>query len=121
MLVFAFFTALLVTPILLVWGWMRWSKGPRSQNVCAALSWVGFLFATVSAGLAIITVFTALVRPFPFYDPVLLFIYRVAFLLAIPGMVAALAGIWKPGPLRWHAPLCVAGTTFFWLMMASGE
>ena len=121
MLEFLLGTLMLATPILLTGGWARWSKNSRSYTASAEWSFAGFVFATASAALAIITILVALVRPLPISHPLSLLTYAVAFLLSIMGTGAALAGIWKPGPLRWFAPLCAGGTTVFWFMVAIGQ
>jgi hypothetical protein len=58
---------------------------------------------------------------FPFYDPLLLRIYRWGALLSLSGTVFAFIGVWRPGPLRWHAPACAVGTLLFWFAAAMGE
>ena len=52
----------------------------------------------------------------PFYDPLLLRIYRWGALLSLAGTAFALIGVWRPGPLRWHAPACAA-----WGLFCSGS
>ena len=121
MLEFLLGILMLATPILLTGGWARWSKNSRLYTASAEWSFAGFVAATVSAALVIITILVALVRPLPINHPLSLFTYATALLLSIMGVGAALAGIWKSGPLRWHAPLCAGGTTVFWFMIVIGQ
>ena len=117
MLEFLFGFLMLATPLLLIGGWARWSKGPRLYTASAEWSFAGFVAATASAALAFVTVLVALVRPLPISHPLSLLTYAVALLLSMMSMGAGLAGIWKPGPLRWFAPLCAGGMAVFWFMI----
>ena len=111
----------LVTPIVLIWGWARWTREPRQRTVPAILSLVGFILATASAILALGSVAYAQVHHFPYYDPLLLRIFRWGGLLSIVGILFGIGGVWRPGSLRWHAPLCGVGMLAFWLLAAEGE
>jgi hypothetical protein len=115
-------TIYIALPAAMVWGWARWSKRSQSRTVLSILSLVGFIFATASGLLVISAVLYArAVGGFPFYDPSLLRIYRWGALLSLSGIVFAIIGVWRPGPLRWHAPVCAIGTLVFWLGAAAGE
>jgi hypothetical protein len=110
-----------VLPAAMIWGWVRWWKctQPRTLSI---LSLVGFLLATISALLAISTwVHAHEIGGFPFNDPALLRIYRLGGRLSLAGLAFALIGIWRPSPLRWHAPVCAFGILLFWFEMAMGE
>lgn len=111
----------LVTPVSLIWGWTRWAGQPRQRTVAAILSLAGFVLATASALLAISSVAYAQVHHFPYYDPLLLKIFRWGGLLSLAGIVFGIGGVWRPSALRWHAPLCGLGTLAFWLLAAEGE
>jgi hypothetical protein len=111
----------LVTPVALIWGWTRWALQPRQRTVPAFLSLTGFVFATASAVLAVWSVAYAQVHRFPYYDPLLLRIFRWGGLLSLAGILFGIGGAWRPGPLRWHAPVCGLGLFAFWLIAASGE
>ena len=116
-----FVVAYLVPPSLLIWGWLEWRVNPILSTVSAILSFIGFALATVSALLAISTIAYAQVHRFPFYDPLLLRIFRSGALLSAGGLVFGLAGIWRPSSLRWHAPASALGMLTFWIIAASGE
>jgi hypothetical protein len=109
-------------PALLVWGWLRWRRNPQSRTISSTLSLIGFILATLSALLAVSTILYALaIGGFRYYDALLLKIYAAGGLLAIGGFVFAVSGIWRPNPLRWHAPICAITVFLYWLMMASSE
>src|SRR5450631_268913 len=52
---FAIVTILIngVSPVMLVWGWVRWGKRPKLRTMPSVLSLLGFIFATASATLAV--------------------------------------------------------------------
>lgn len=109
-------------PAAMVWGWVRWSKRTQPRTWPSMLSLVGFVLATASGLLAAGSVLYAQTSGgFPFYDPSLLRIYRWGGLLSLSGTVFAFIGVWRPGPLRWHAPACAVGTLLFWFASAMGE
>jgi hypothetical protein len=109
-------------PVAMIWGWIRWGKRARRRNLTAILSLVAFVLATASALLAITAwVYASAVGGFPFYDPRLLRIYRWGLLLSLSGLAVAIGGVWRPGPLRWHAPAFAFGTLLFWFLAAIGE
>src|SRR5207302_1584664 len=93
----------------MVWGWVRWSKRSQPKTLLPVLSLVGFALATASGLLAIsITLYMQAVGGLPYYDPTLLRFYRWGALLSATGIVFAIFGVWRPSPLRWHAPLSAA-------------
>jgi hypothetical protein len=109
-------------PVMLAWGWVRWAKRKHPLTPSAVLSAAGFALASASALLAITTaLYGQATGGFPFYDPRLLRIYRWGALLSLSGTALALSGLWRPSPLRWHAPVCTLGTLVFWLLTALGE
>jgi hypothetical protein len=109
-------------PIMLVWGWVRWAKRQQPRTLSAAFSLAAFLLATSSALLALAAmIYAQAFGGFPFYDPRLLRIYKWGLLLSLAGTVVAIAGLWKPSVLRWHAPVCALGTLLFWFLTASSE
>jgi hypothetical protein len=114
--------AYLGVPVILVWGWLRWSRHPRERNLLAALSLTGFAFASASAALAAGSILYAhAIGGFPFYDPRLLRIYRCGALLSLSALALSIPGMWRPNLLRWHAPGLSLGTLVFWFLSASGE
>jgi hypothetical protein len=111
----------LVLPALLVWGWVRWGKRSHLRNVSSILSLIGFILASLSALLAVSAMLYArVIGGFPFYDPLLLTIYRVGGLLSIGGFIFGFSGAWRSNSLRWLAPACSLGMFLFWFAMATG-
>lgn len=109
-------------PAVMTWGWVRWWKRTQPRTPFSILSLIGFTLATASGLLAISAMLYArAVGGFPFYDPLLLRIYRWGALLSLSGIVFAVIGVWRPSPLRWHAPACAIGTLLFWFAAAMGE
>jgi hypothetical protein len=47
--------------------------------------------------------------------------YRWGGLLSLSGLVFGVAGVWRPGQVRWLAPVCSSGTLLFWFASAMGE
>jgi hypothetical protein len=111
----------LAAPVSLIWGWLRWQKLPMPRTAPSILSLTGFVLATVSGLLAVSTIAYAQIHRFPFYDPLLLRIFRWGALLSAGGLVFGLAGVWRPSSLRWHAPASGFAMLIFWIVAASGE
>ena|SRR6185295_12119483 len=108
-------------PAGLVWGWIRLLRNRQSQITFLAPSLVAFALGTASAVLAIGATLFSEAAGISGPDPSLLRIYRMGALLSLLGIVLAVVGVCRPGPLRWHAPACAMGTLIFWLVAASGE
>ncbi len=113
----------IIGPAILIWGWTRWTKTPKSKTVSSFFSLAGFILATCSALLAIASVTHAHILPngFPFYDPLLLRIYRWGALLSIAGFCLGIGGVGQKNSLRWHSPISALGMLIFWLLAAEGE
>ena len=109
-------------PALLIWGWSRWFRRTQPRSLPVILSLIGFALATASGLLAVSSVVWAhAIGGFPYYDPRLLRMYRWGGLLSLSGLVLGIAGVWRPGPVRWLAPVCSLGTALFWFGSAMGE
>ena len=109
-------------PALMGWGWVRWFGRTQPRILPSIPSLIGLTLATASGLLAVSSVLYAhAIGGFPFYDPRLLRIYRWGGLLSLSGIVFGIAGVWRPGPVRWHAPACSLGTLLFWFVSAMGE
>jgi len=109
-------------PAGLVWGWARWKRTPWQHNFSFSFSFAGLAFATLSALLAVgSTAYARIIGGFPFYDPLLLRIYRWGALLSLAGIGTGICGVWRPNPLRWLGPICAVGMLVFWIAMAEGE
>jgi hypothetical protein len=106
----------LVTPVALIWGWARWTRQPKQRTFPAMFSLIGFCFVTGSAVIAFSSLAYAQVQHFPYYDPLLLRIFRWGSLLSLAGIVFGIGGVWRPGPLRWLAPISGLGMFAFWFL-----
>ena len=111
----------LVPPLLVVWGWTRWALRPNPRTWASNISLLGFIAATASAALAVLTIAYAQVHHFPYNDTLLLRIFAWGAMLSVAGIVLGIVGIWRPNALRWHAPASGASMLIFWILMASGE
>jgi hypothetical protein len=113
----------IITPIILIWGWTRWTKTQKLRTASSFLSLSGFILATSSALLAFSAVTYAHILPngFPFYDPSLMRIYKWGALLSIGGFCLGIGGVWRKNSLRWHSPISALGMFSFWLLAAEGE
>jgi hypothetical protein len=110
------------TPLVLIWGWVRWSKRPKQRTVSAMLAMAGFSLAGASALLAVSSlIYGQAIGGFPYYDPRLLRIYRCGALLSLSGTIFGVGGVRRPNPLRWHAFVSAVGSLLFWVLAASGE
>lgn len=106
---------MLVTPVLLIWGWVRWARTTQPRSFSSKVALVSFSLATASAVLAIIA--GVMVFVLTLHDLLFVVICRVGLVLSIGAMVCGLLGMERRSSLRWHAPLSSAGTLFFWIVM----
>jgi hypothetical protein len=110
------------TPALLIWGWTRWPCRTRPLRVASVFSWIGLALATASALIYLRSAsYAVVIGGFPFYDPVLMRIYRTGSLLSLVALMFGFAGAFTTGPVRWHAPVAAAGTLFAWFAAAMGD
>ena len=112
----------LLAPIMLIWGWVRWARQPKLRTVPAILSLLGFILASTSALLALLTAAYSLVMGgFPYYDPLLMRIFGIGALLSLSGLALGISGIGRTSSLRWYAPVSAVATLAFWVVAAVGE
>lgn len=109
------------SPIILIWGWVQWLRQPKTWTIPAAMSMTGFVLATASALLAVSSIAFAQFHHFPYYDPLLLRIFRTGTSLSLGGIAFGVSGAWRATSLRWHAPISGVATFAFWFMAATGE
>ena len=108
-----------VLPVVLIWGWARWTNLAKPRTAASILSLAGFVLATASALLAVSSIaYAQAIHGFRFYDPGVMRIFRWGFLLSLGAIVLGLGGVSRPSSLRWHAPVAAIGTLAFWLMAA---
>jgi hypothetical protein len=119
LLIVAIYIAL---PLGMVWGWIRWARQKQPWTPCSTLSLISLTLATASGLLAVCSlVYAHVIGGFAFYDPLLLRIYRWGSWLSLAGVAFAILGVWRPNPLRWHAPACSTGMLLFWFAAAMSE
>ena len=112
----------LISPISVVWGWVRFARHEwHRRRVLPMLTLGGFVLATASALLAFGAVSYAQFHHFPYYDPLLMKIFGTGFLLSFGGLLLGMVGIWRSSSLRWHAPIAAIATAAFWFVAAMGE
>ena len=113
---------LVVTPLVMVWGWIRWARREKKWTVLSVFSLAGFALATGSASLAIaLSIYGHLIGGFDFYDPRLMRIYAWGTLISLLALVLAITGVWRKSALRWHALFCSFGTLVYWFALAEAE
>jgi hypothetical protein len=108
-----------VSPVMLVWGWIRWAKRPKLRTIPSILSLLGFIFATASATLAVSCLVYEHVHPnprFAIFYPLLWNMSRCGVLTSFAAILFSVLGVWRQSSLRWHAPVCALGTLAFWWM-----
>ena len=110
----------LVTPTTLIWGWTSWTRQPKQKTLSANLSLIGFILATASAMLAVSSLGYGQVHGFLPWDRLLVRIFLCGVSLSLAGLLFGIGGMWRPGALRWQAPLCGLGTLAFWFLGALG-
>jgi len=120
--VILFLAGYLLSPLMLTWGWLRWSVRPKLRTASAILSLLGLIFATASALLAVSAIaYSLMIGGFPYYDPRLMKIFAIGALLSLCGIIFGVAGVFRANSLRWHAPISAAATLSFWIVAAVGE
>jgi hypothetical protein len=114
--------SVVTVPLVMVWGWIRWTRREKRWTVLSVLSLSGFVLATGSALLAIaLSIYGHLIGGFDFYDPRLMRFYRWGLLTSLLALILALAGVWRRSALRWQALLCSFGTLVYWFALAEAE
>jgi len=111
-----------MTPLVIVWGWIRWARREKQWTILAVLSFAGFTLATASALLAVSSsIYARFIGGFSYYDPRLMRIYAFGALLSASALILSLSGVWRLSPLRWHALFCSFGTLVCWFAVAETE
>jgi hypothetical protein len=118
--VFTFFEV--VTPLVMVWGWIRWARHEKRWTILAILSFIGFVLASASAALAVSSfIYGNIIGGWPYYDPRLIRIFACGALLSALALLSSFAGVWRRNTLRWYALFCSFGTLVFWIATAGME
>jgi hypothetical protein len=110
------------SPVVLIWGWARWTLLPKPRTVTSTLSFIGLCLATGSAFLGVFVIAHAVVTGgFPYYDSRAMRIYAVGILLALAGVSFGIGGVWRSHSLRWQAPAAGVCMLAFWMIAADAE
>lgn len=116
------FLGLLMAPVMLIWGWIRWSRRPQGRDVLSMASLLALVLASTSAITAIGgIVYSAFIDPFRYYDPRLMRVMGLGSLIAALGILLGIVGVWRQNPLRWHGLLSAVGMLAFWVTAAALE
>jgi hypothetical protein len=111
-----------VSPALILWGWVRYFTHRTPRTTASTLSLIGLSFSTASALLALSThLYARVIHAFPYYHPALVRIYLCGCLLSSAGILFGVGGSAQRGPLRTIAPACASGTLLFWILAMSSE
>ena len=105
-------------PVALISGWTKWRNWGREWSGLGALSILGFLLGTASVLLALATILRG---AWPYYDPLLLKIYKSGVLILLAGLALALLGSVRRHHLRWQAPILSLAMLALWIIWASAE
>jgi hypothetical protein len=112
----------LASPVMLVWGWIRFAKLPNLGTGGSIFSLIGLILATASAVLAVSSIaYAVTIRGFPYYDPRLMRIFRWGIFLSLGGILFGTVGIGPRTSARWHAPVPGVCILVFWIVAAAGE
>ena len=118
----ALISIFVMTPLVMVWGWIRWARREKKWTILPILSLAGFTVATASALLAVSSlIYARFIGEFTYYDPRLLRIYASGAILSAFALILSLLGIWRLISLRWHTLFCSFGTLVYWFAMAQTE
>jgi hypothetical protein len=110
--VFLIFSLFLSAPFVAIWGWIRWAKRWKQGHVID-LSFVGFVLA-LACLLFFLLMFGDLMGFSPRFRPHGPTIATIGAALSGFGLLYALCGAWRSGPLRWHAIVLGLGVFPFW-------
>lgn len=119
LLVFLDIMALLLGPVLLVWGWIHWIRHrPGNWTIGPVFSFAGFCLATVAYAAGVITMVWA-----RNYENTSIFIYptmQCGSILSLAALVFTICGAWRKSPLQWLAAALSVCAFCFWLAIGIG-
>ena len=110
---------LIGSPVVLLWGWARWTLLPKLRTVTSILSLIGLCLATGSALLGVFVIAHGVVTGgYRYYDSRAMRIYAAGMLLALAGISFGIGGVWRSNSVRWLAPASGVCMLAFWLIAA---
>ena len=111
-----------VIPLIVVLGVARYLDRPKTSVLHSILLLLSLAFATASVVLAVSSaMYAKATGGFPYYDPLLLSIFRWGFVLASGAIIFPFSTLRRPSALRWFALACSIAMLLFWFGTASGE
>jgi hypothetical protein len=106
-------------PVVMIWGWLRWSRQRDLKHFFPVISFSAFICATLAGVLAVFSYFYIPSIQLTPYDPRWFRLVVAGLLTSTAGLTVSLLGIWRKSALRWHAPFCASGTLFLWILLAN--
>ena len=111
-----------VIPLVVILGVARYFDRPKTSVLHSILLLLSLSFATASVLLAVSSaMYAKATGGFPYYDPLLLSIFRWGFVLSSGAIIFALSTLRRRSALRWFALACSLAILLFWLGTAMGE
>ena len=109
-------------PVVLIIGWVHWSRRRQERRTLPMLSLASFVLGTASTFLAAGSqVYARAIGGFPYSDPRLMKIFQWGLYLSLAGLALSLVGIWKRSTLRWYAPALSCWMFLLWILWAMSE
>jgi hypothetical protein len=109
-------------PLIIVLAITLYFDRPKTGVWYSIWLFLSFSFATGSVVLAVSSIMYAkTIGGFPYYDPLLLSIFRWGLMLSLGAIIFSIAALWRPSALRWAALGCSIVMLLFWFWGAIGE
>jgi hypothetical protein len=116
----AFFVGGWLFPILLLWGWVRWIRSPKSVTVSSLLSLTGLVLVSASALCAagLFSFARSLGGGLEHFDnPLFMGIFSWGKLLARIALILGMVSFWRPSPTRWQTLASSFAILIFWTLI----
>src|ERR1700733_9690715 len=111
-----------VIPLIVVLGGTRYFDRPKPGVLYSILLLLSLFLATASVVLAVSsTMYAKATGGFPYYDPLLLSIFRWGFVLSSGAIIFAFSTLRRPTISRWLALAYGVAMLLFWFGTAMGE
>ncbi len=105
-----------------IYGWQKWFVLRRESSTKPLYgTTVAWALASASAILYLGTILVGQIRRWPFYDPVLMAIYKIGLLLALVGLLSGIVLLVLRRKLALHTTAISALMLGLWLLAASME
>jgi hypothetical protein len=111
-----------VIPLIVMLGVARYFDRSKTRILHSILLLISLSFATASVVLAVSSaMYAKATGGFPYYDPLLLSIFRWGFVLSSGAIIFAFSTLRRPTILRWLALAYGVAMLLFWFGTAMGE